>query len=174
MATLQECEAYARGKNADIPFCMGVVFRLKSIGIAHEQILCSAILAQTSASFDEIFDRFGREVAVMATSISRDHTLPKKRQETAYLEQLRQAPWESVLIKLCEISANLKVIKESELSKAKRRKLIRQNVQYLNVLKTNIAENQDKLLGLERLLEGANETLVHFGQKPINFSVNPT
>lgn len=170
MATLEECEVYARGKNADIAFCNGIVFRLKSIGISHEQILCAAILSQTKSSFDEIFDRFGREVAVMATSIAKDHTLPKKRQEEQYAEQLQQAPWESVLIKLCEISANLKVIKESELSKAKRRKLLKQNVHYLNVLKKNILENQDKALGLGRLLDGANETLVHFGQRPINFS----
>src|SRR5574338_1221102 len=167
MATLEECEDYARGKQADIAFCKGIVFRLKSIGISHEQILCAAILSQTKSSFDEIFDRFGREVAVMATSIAKDHTLPKKRQEEQYAEQLQRAPWESVLIKLCEISANLKVIKESELSKAKRKKILKQNIHYLNVLKKNIEENQDKALGLAKLLEGANETLAHFGQRQI-------
>lgn len=169
MATLEECEAYARGKNADIAFCMGVVFRLKSIGISHEQILCSAILSQTRASFDELFERFGREVAVMSTAISRDHSLPKKRQEEAYVEQLKAAPWESVLIKLCEISANLKVIKESQLSRTKRSKLLKQNIHYLNVLKTNIAENRDKVLGLDKLLDGANETIAHFGHRTIKF-----
>ncbi|WP_100181873.1 bifunctional (p)ppGpp synthetase/guanosine-3',5'-bis(diphosphate) 3'-pyrophosphohydrolase [Candidatus Nitrosotenuis aquarius] len=169
MATLDECEAYARGKGADIPFCMGVVFRLKSIGITHEQILCSAILSQTKSTFDELFERFGRDVAVMATSIMRDTTQPKKKQEESYVEQIQQAPWESVLIKLCEISANLKVIKESELSKNKRRKLLKQNIHYLNVLKKNIAENQDKALGLSKLLDGANETIMHFGHRPIKF-----
>ncbi len=169
MATLEECEVYARGKNADIAFCMGVVFRLKSIGISHEQILCSAILSQTRASFDELFERFGREVAVMSTAISRDHSLPKKRQEEAYVEQLKAAPWEAVLIKLCEISANLKVIKESQLSRTKRSKLLKQNIHYLNVLKTNIAENRDKVLGLDKLLDGANETIAHFGHRTIKF-----
>lgn len=169
MATLDECEAYARGKGADIPFCMGVVFRLKSIGITHEQILCSAILSQTKSTFDELFERFGRDVAVMATSIMRDTSQPKKKQEESYVEQIQQAPWESVLIKLCEISANLKVIKESELSKNKRRKMLKQNIHYLNVLKKNIAENQDKALGLAKLLDGANETIMHFGHRPIKF-----
>jgi len=169
MATLDECEAYARFKGADIAFCMGVVFRLKSIGISHEQILCSAILAQTKATFDELFERFGRDIAVMVSAITRDTTLPKKKQEESYIEQLRQAPWESILIKLCEISANLKVIKESELSRTKRSKLLKQNIHYLNVLKKNIAENRDKALGLPRLLEGANETITHFGHRPIKF-----
>jgi (p)ppGpp synthase/HD superfamily hydrolase len=169
MATLDECEAYARFKEADIPFCMGVVFRLKSIGITHEQILCTAILAQTKSTFDELFERFGRDIAVMVTSITVDQTVPKARRERVYLEQLQQAPWEAVLVKLCEISANLKVIKESELTRNKRRKLLTQNIQLLKVLKKNISENQDKLLGLPKLLEGANETIAHFGRPPINF-----
>lgn len=171
MATLQECEDYARGKGADIAFCNGVVFRLKSIGITHEQILCAAILSQTKASFDELFERFGRDVTVLATSILKDDTLPKKRQEEAYVTQLQNAPWEAVLIKLCEISANLKLIKETELSKAKRKKLLSANIHYLNVLKSNIEQNQDKALGLAKLLDGANETLVHFGRRPIDFAI---
>jgi (p)ppGpp synthase/HD superfamily hydrolase len=148
---------------------MGVVFRLKSIGISHEQILCAAILSQTKATFDELFERFGRDIAVTVTSIRRDNTVPKKLQEQTYVEQLREAPWEAVLIKLCEISANLKLIKESKLSKTKRNKLLKQNIHYLRVLKNNIAENHDKALGLDRLLEGANETISHFGHRPINF-----
>src|SRR5574338_60480 len=167
MATLEECEDYARSKQADIAFCKGIVFRLKSIGISHEQILCAAVLSQTKATFDEIFERFGRELAVMATSIVKDYSLPKQIQEDAYVAQLQQAPWEAVLIKLCEISANLKVIKETELSKAKRKKLLKQNIHYLNALKKNIEENQDKALGLAKLLDGANETLAHFGQRQI-------
>lgn len=169
MATLDECEAYARFKKADIPFCMGVVFRLKSIGITHEQILCSAILSQTKSTFDELFERFGRDIAVMVTSITKDETIPKAKQEQIYAEQLQSAPWEAVLVKLCEISANLKLIKESELSKNKRRKLLKQNIHWLNVLKGNIRDNQDKLLGLPKLLDGANETITHFGHRPIKF-----
>jgi (p)ppGpp synthase/HD superfamily hydrolase len=169
MATLDECEAYARGNGADIPFCMGVVFRLKSIGITHEQILCAAILSQTKSTFDELFERFGRDIAVMVTSITKDTTIPKKKQEHAYAEQLQGAPWEAVLIKLCEISANLKVIKESEMSRSKRRKLLSQNIHYLKILRHNIAENQVKLLGLPKLLDGANETIMHFGRPPIKF-----
>ncbi len=169
MATLDECESYARGNGADIPFCMGVVFRLKSIGITHEQILCAGILSQAKASFDELFERFGRDIAVMVTSIRKDTAIPKSKQEQAYVEQLQGAPWEAVLIKLCEISANLKIIKESEMSKNKRRKLLTQNIHYLKVLKKNIAENQDKALGLAKLLDGANETIMHFGRPPIKF-----
>lgn len=169
MVTIQEVESYARAKNADIAFCKGIVFRLKSIGINDEQVLCSAFLSQTKASFDEIYSRFGREIATVVASISKDFTLPRQRQEEQYIEQLQAAPWESILIKLCEISANLKMIKESEMSKTKRGKLLKQNVHYLNVLKKKVTENKSATPGVERLLDGVNETLVYFRQRPIKF-----
>jgi hypothetical protein len=169
MVTIQEVESYARAKNADVAFCKGIVFRLKSIGVNDEQILCSAFLSQTKAGFDEVYSRFGREIATVVASISKDFTLPRQRQEEQYIEQLQAAPWESILIKLCEISANLKMIKESEMSKTKRSKLLKQNVHYLNVLKKKVAENKSATPGVERLLDGVNETLVYFRQRPIKF-----
>lgn len=169
MTSLDEVEEYARLKNADIVFCKGVVFRLKSIGISNELILCSAILSQTMASFDEIFARFGREIATTVASLTKDDSLPKQQREEQFVEQLQDAPWESILIKLCEISANLKIIKESEISKTKRNKLLKQNIHYLNVLKKRINENRNATPGIERLLDGVNETLSHFKQKTVNF-----
>lgn len=170
MVIIEEAEAFARAKKADIAFCKGIVFRLKSIGINDEQILCSAFLCHANSSFDEIFSRFGREIATTVTSISKDYTLPKQRQEEQYVKQLQDAPWESVLIKLCEVSANLKIIKETEMSKTKRSKLLKQNVHYLNVLKKKISENKSKTPGIIRLLDGINETLIYFKQKPIQFN----
>lgn len=169
MVTIEEVEAYARAKNADIAFCKGIAFRLKSIGVNDEIVLYSAFLCQTNSSFDEIFTRFGREIATCVTSLSKDRTLPKQRQEEQYVKQLQDAPWESILIKLCEISANLKLIKESEISKTKRSKLLKQNIHYLNVLKNKIAENKSKTPGIDKLLDGINETLNHFRQRPIAF-----
>jgi (p)ppGpp synthase/HD superfamily hydrolase len=169
MPTIEEAEAFARAKGADIDFCKGVVFRLKSIGINDEQTLCSAFLCYANSGFDEIYSRFGREIATVVASISKDRTLPKQRQEEQYTKQLQGAPWHSILIKLCEISANLKVLKESGLSKTKRTKLLKQNMHYLNVLKKKISENRAETPGVERLLDGANETLVYFKQRPIKF-----
>lgn len=169
MVTIQETESYVRAKNADIAFCKGIVFRLKSIGINDEQVLCAAFLCQARASFDEVYARFGREIATLVTSISKDSTLPRQRQEEQYTEQLQSAPWEAVLIKLCEISANFKIIKESQMSKTKRSKLLKQNIHYLNVLKKKITENKSATPAVEKLLDGVNETLVHFKQKPIRF-----
>lgn len=169
MANIQDAESFARGKNANIDFCRGVVFRLKSIGIAEENTLCSAILAQTKASFDEIYERFGREIATMTTSISRDQRLPRQKQEEQYVKQLQSAPWDATLIKLCEISANLKLLKETEISKTKRSKQLKKELHYLNALKSSINLNKSQTPGVIRLLDGINENLTHFKQRTIKF-----
>lgn len=169
MSLIESAEAFARAKNADINFCKSIVFRLKSIGVSDEQVLCCAFLCHSNSSFDDIHARFGREIATGVTAISKDWTLPRKIQEEQYVRQLQDAPWESILVKLCEISATLKFLKDSEMSKTKRGKILKQNVHYLNVLKKKISENKDKTPGIERLLEGANETLMHFKQRPISF-----
>ena len=169
MASIQDAENFARPKNADVDFCRGVVFRLKSLGITDENILCSAVLSQTKATFDEIYSRFGREIATMVASISKDRTIPKQKQEEQYIKQIQSASWESILIKLCEISANLKVIKESDLSKTKRNKLLKQNIHYLNVLKGKIAENKSNTPSITRLLDGINQILSDFRQRIIKF-----
>jgi hypothetical protein len=126
-------------------------------------------LCYANSSFDDIHTRFGREIATIVTSISKDFTLPRQKQEEQYIKQLQDAPWESVLIKLCEISATLKILKDSALSKTKRGKILKQNIHHLSVLKKKISENKDKTPGIEKLLDGANETLIHFKQRPINF-----
>lgn len=170
MSLLEAVETFARAKNANIDFCKGMVFRLKSIGINDESILCSAFLSQTNSSFDEIHERFGREIATCVTSITKDKTIPRQKQEEQYIKQIQDAPWESILIKMCEISATLKILKDIELSKNKRNKILKQNIHYLNVLKKKILENRINTPGIEKLLDGANETLIHFKQRPINFN----
>lgn len=169
MATIEQAEAYARAKNVDVSFCRGVVFRLKSIGVTDESILSSVFLCQAGAKFDEIYARFGREIAVLVASLTRDQGLTRQRREEQYIKQLKDASWDSTLIKLCEISAHLKLIKETEMSKSKRNKVLKQNMHYLLALKNKIAENRSRTPGIEKLLDGINETLVHFGQREIKF-----
>ncbi|MEO9310445.1 MAG: bifunctional (p)ppGpp synthetase/guanosine-3',5'-bis(diphosphate) 3'-pyrophosphohydrolase [Nitrososphaera sp.] len=169
MVTVEEAEAYARAKNVDIQFCKGVIFRLKSIGVTDESVLSSVFLCQADFNFDEIHARFGREIAVLVASLARDQNLPRQKQEEQYIKQLKDASWNSTLIKLCEISARLKLIKESEMSKSKRNKILKQNIHYLLVLKNKITEKKPKTPGIEKLLDGINETLAQFGQREIKF-----
>ena len=90
----------------------GVVNRLKNLGTVDKETLCAAwlhdIIEATDVTFDQINERFGREVAVIVLSLTKDQNIPKKDRETQYINQLRKASIQTKIIKLCDISANLK------------------------------------------------------------------
>jgi len=93
-----------------------VVNRLKSLGVIDEDILCAGWLhdtiEDTDTSFDDLFEQFGRRVAVLVSSLSKDTSLPKKQKEKAYAKQLKESSFDAKLIKLCDISANLSDLKK--------------------------------------------------------------
>jgi hypothetical protein len=60
-------------------------------------------------------------------------------------------------------------MRESDISKTKRSKMLKQNTHHLNVLKNKIVEGKAKTPGIDRLFDGINETLSHFGQRTIKF-----
>ena len=106
-----------------------VVGRLKNLGISDEDAISSAwlhdIIDFTETSFDELCQRFGSKVAVLVLSVSRDKSLPKAKQEEQYVRQLKEAPFEAKIIKLCDISASLRDLKNSSFSKTKKTKEVK-------------------------------------------------
>ena len=149
----------------------GVVNRLKNLGITDEDLLCAAWLhdtmEDTDTTFDDIYQRFGRNVAVMVSSVSKNTSLPKKEKERQYIEQLKNAPWEAKLIKLCDISSNLKDMKNSKWTRPRKKKYVIKKLHNLNVIKSSIQENKDRLPGIQSIIDGINEVLIQFGQKPV-------
>jgi len=103
----------------------------------------------------------------LVLSLSKDRSLPKARQEEQYVKQLKEASLEAKLIKLCDISANLKDIKNAPLSKTKKVKIIRKILYYLNAIKPDLVKNKASVPGIQSLTEGINDLVVSFGQKPI-------
>jgi len=59
-----------------------VVNRLKSLGIIDKELLCAGWLhdtiEDTETSFDDLFEKFGRRITVLVSSLSKDTSLPKK------------------------------------------------------------------------------------------------
>ena len=90
---------------------VGVVARLKNLGITDYDVIASAwlhdIIDDTRTSFDELEQRFGSKVAVLVLSVSKDMNVPRAKQEKQYVKQLKKASFEAKLIKLCDISAGL-------------------------------------------------------------------
>lgn len=178
---LKEAELFAKDKHHNQKYgnepyhkhLEAVVTRLKGIGITDEDVLCAAWLhdtiEDTGTTFDEIYQRFGRNIAVMVSSLSKDTSLPKKEKESQYIEQLKIAPWQAQLIKLCDISSNLKELKNSSWSKSKKIKYIKKKLHNLNVIKSGLAQNRSKVHGIQSIVDGINQVLAEYGQKPVIF-----
>jgi (p)ppGpp synthase/HD superfamily hydrolase len=148
-----------------------VVSYLKSLGVTDEDVLCTGWLhdtiEDTNTTFDELYERFGKRIAVLVSSLSKDKKLPKKNRELQYVQQLKDAPIEAKIIKLCDISANLKDLASSKISKNQRKKTINQKLHYLKVIKNDLAESKSNYPKISHVIQGINDMLVKNGQKPI-------
>ena len=181
MSKLETAEQFAKqkhvgmtrndGKTPYFEHLKGVVDRLKNLGIADDDVLSAAwlhdIIEKTNTTFDDMEKRFDSKVAVLVLALSKDISLPKAKQEEQYVKQLKEASFEAKIIKLCDISANLRDIKNIPMSKTKKVKTVRKMLHYLNAIKPEIVSNKDQIPGVASLIEGINETVVLYGQRPI-------
>ena len=181
MTKLEKAELFAKEKHAKMtkarttPYSVhleSVVSRLKSIGIVNEDVLCAAWLhdtiEDTDTRFDNIFEQFGRDVAILVSSLSKDANLPRKERESQYVMQLKNAPFEAKLIKLCDIAANLSDLRNSDLSKTKRTKTVKTKLHYLQIIKNEIMEKKTSVPRIQSILDGINDVLIHYKQRPIS------
>ena len=180
MTKLEKAELFAKEKHAKMtkarttPYSVhleSVVSRLKSIGIVNEDVLCAAWLhdtiEDTDTRFDDIFEQFGRDVAILVSSLSKDANLPRTERESQYVMQLKNAPFEAKLIKLCDIAANLSDLRNSNLSKTKRTKTVKTKLHYLQIIKNEIMEKKTSVPRIQSILDGINDVLIHYKQRPI-------
>jgi len=181
MQKITAAESFARDKHGNMtrsngvtPYLdhlQGVVNRLKNIGVSDEEVLAAAWLhdtiEDTDTTFDEIDKRFGSRIAVLVLSLSKDMRLPKDQREKHYVKQLKESPLETKMIKLCDISANLKDLKNSPWSRTKKIKEIKKKMYYLNVIKTDLSNNKLQIPGIQGIVDGINEVIISYGQKPI-------
>ena len=148
-----------------------VVNRLKSLGVIDEQIFCAGWLhdtiEKTETTFDNLYEQFESEIAVLVSSISKDMTLTRKKRERAYSIQLKESSFNAKLIKLCDISANLGELKNSTASKSKKLRLLKQQRHYLSIIKNDILGNSNYPY-VQSLIESANVIFIKFGQRPIS------
>ncbi len=149
----------------------GVVYRLKNLGITDTNIICAGwlhdTLEKTDTTFEEIIQRFGRETATLVLSLSKNMNLPKKDIENQYIKQLRDATIEAKIIKLCDISSNIKALSNSSLSNTQKNKKIRKMLQYLRVLKNEIYEEKVHYPKIQEIIDGINSVAKKFKQRPV-------
>ncbi len=149
----------------------GVVNRLKNLGITNQDVLCAAWLHDTiehsDTTFDEINNIFGNRISVLVLSLTKDSELSRKERESQYIQQLKDSTPEAKIIKLCDISANLKDIANAPISKTQKNKQIKKLIHYLRVIKKGISEIKPDYPKIQELVDGVNSVGTKFRQRPI-------
>ena len=188
MTLLENAELFAKSKHAGKLKKSGITYsnhlenvvsRLKSLGIIDEEVLCAGwlhdILEDTDTSFDELFEKFGRRIAVLTLSLTKTKfvidtndnstftltkkkTLSKKQREKNYGIKLKESEVDAKIIKLCDISANLGNLKNQVISKNKKRRVLRELRYYLSIIQKDIMEDM-KYQNATILLETINQNL---------------
>lgn len=150
---------------------LGVVNRLKNLGISDPSIICAAWLQDTientDTTFDEINEIFGNKISVLVLSLTKDVNLPKKERELQYIQQLKDSTLDAKIIKFCDISANLKNISNAPLSKTQKNKQVKRSFHYLRVIKKEVSESKSEYPKVKELIEGMNSVGSKFRQRPI-------
>jgi (p)ppGpp synthase/HD superfamily hydrolase len=171
----QEKHKNQKRKDGVTPFSdhlEGVVNRLKNLGVTDKDVLCAAwlhdVIENTDVTFDQINERFGREIAVIVLSLSKDQNIPKKDREIQYITQLKKASFQTKIIKLCDISANLKDLSNAPISKTQKNKQIKKSVHYLRIIKNDMSENKSKYPKIQEIIDGINIICIKFNQTPIS------
>ena len=188
MTLLKNAELFAKSKHAGKLKKSGITYskhleevvsRLKSLGVIDEEVLCTGwlhdILEDTDTSFDELFEKFGRRIAVLTLSLTKTKfvidindnstftltkkkTLSKKQRQKDYGIKLKESEVDAKIIKLCDISANLGSLKKQVISKSKKRMVLRELRYYLSIIQKDVMEDL-KYQNATTLLETINQNL---------------
>ena len=99
------------GKTTTFSHLKDVVKNLKKMKVTNKDIICAAWLhdtiEDTDTDFDSIKDRFGKNVAKIVVSVTKDNRLPKKQREVKYSKDLKSSSTKAKLVKIADILANV-------------------------------------------------------------------
>ena len=149
----------------------GIVNRLKKIGVNDEDLLAAGwlhdIIEDTDTTFDDINSIFGKNVAVLVLSLTKDKKLSKKELKRQYIEQIKNAPWQAQLIKLCDIASNLKSLKDSNWSKNKIKNQVKEKRYYLDTIKPGLVQIKPKFPSILGIIDDINKVLLEHEQRQV-------
>lgn len=150
-----------------------IVNRLKSIGIIDQEILAAGILydilENSDTTFEEVFEKFGRRIAVIVSSLTRDSKISIKERELQYIRQIKNANFESKIIIFCAICTDLKDIQKSNLSKSQRNKNLRKKSHLMRMIKDDLKSYRMNFPKINEMVNGINYILSENKQRIIEF-----
>lgn len=150
-----------------------VVSEIKNMGITDHDILCTGWLhdtiEDTDTDYDEIHKKFNKKIADYVASVTKDTRLIMFRQEKQYISQLKKASWQAKVVKLSDIIANFKDLKNAGYDFATQKNKVKKKIPYILAIKKGISSNKKKISQLETAELSLNELLKSYEQKQISF-----
>ena len=99
------------GKTTTFSHLKDVVKNLKKMKVTDNDIICAGWLhdtiEDTDTDFDSIKEKFGKNVADIVVSVTKDNRLPKKQREMKYGKDLKSSNSKAKLVKIADILANV-------------------------------------------------------------------
>jgi (p)ppGpp synthase/HD superfamily hydrolase len=166
-----KCQFRKDGKTKYAKHLKDVVNELKNMGISDEDLLCTGWLhdtiEDTNTDYDEIHEKFNKKIADYVASVTKDTRLIKSKQEKLYISQLKKSPWQAKIVKLGDIIANFKDLKNSGYNFTTQKNKVKKKIPYILAIKSGISSNKKKIPRLETAQFILNELLKKYGLKPI-------
>ena len=99
------------GKTTTFSHLKDVVKNLKKMKVTNNDTICAGWLhdtiEDTDTDFDSIKEKFGKDVADIVVSVTKDNRLPKKQREIKYGKDLKSSNSKAKLVKIADILANV-------------------------------------------------------------------
>ena len=99
------------GKTTTFSHLKDVVKNLKKMKVTNNDTICAGWLhdtiEDTDTDFDSIKEKFGKNVADIVVSVTKDNRLPKKQREIKYGKDLKSSNSKAKLVKIADILANV-------------------------------------------------------------------
>jgi len=150
-----------------------VVNLLEKMGIKDNDILSAGWLhdtiEDTDTDFDDINEKFGKNVAIIVSSVTKDTRLIQKQREKNYILQLKKSNWQAKAVKLGDVVANISDLKNSGFEFKKQIVHTKTKLPYLFAIKSGLSVNKKNLPGLQIIENELNALLNKYHQKPIRF-----
>jgi accessory colonization factor AcfC len=99
--------------------------------------------------------------------MTKETRLPKIQQERNYLKQLSESSWQSKVVKLADILANISDLKNSGFTKKEKIDHVKQKRKYLYAINSGIIMNKSKIPNLLQVENLLNSVLEYYGQRKI-------
>ena len=132
------------------------------IGWLHDTI------EDTPTDFDDIKNQFGLHIAKCVSALTKDTRVEEQKRDRLYVRELKKAHWHVKLVKICDITANILDLKNTEYSEKEKINHWKRKKPYLIAIKYGLIKNKKKIPHLKIIFDNLNCGLAKFGQSQVS------